>query len=1187
MRIVFYGSLFFKWGSTIKTLQIMNLIAILFLACCLQVNARTYSQSITLHVKNASLEQVFREIREQTGYTFMYTETMLKEARKVSMRVKNFPLQETLAICFASQPFTYTIIDRTVVMQPREGLVFNIIPGSMIATPPPVEIHGRVVNEQKEPIQDVSISVVGANIGTATDANGRFSLTLPDARNKILEISSVGFKTKRINVEGQTEISIVLELDITGLNDIVVIGYGSQAKKDLTGAVGSIGAAQIEDKAILNFNEAMVGQIAGVQVQQTSTSPGAGMSIKIRGTGSLGNAGNNNMPLYVVDGVPLDNDLSTRSAMGAASSSPDVPNDPLASLNPADIESINILKDASATSIYGARGSNGVVLITTKMGQRGKTVITANLSAGMQQVAHQIPMLNTAGWVERQIAIRNYNHVYLNGERRPGRDESDPNSARALGNKIPNEYKDPSLLHDINWQDEVYRNVPMTNYQLSASGGTGSMRFYISGNYINQEALNIGKGYKKYSLRGNIDADITNKIKVGFRIAPSYSINNVGASAGLTYYGGLNVALVTLPPIYPAYNPDGTFATRADMPLTYDDGTSPSILNFTNPAAMSALYKSQMKRFNTLGTFFTTVELARNLVFKTSISADVNNVVTDHHVPSTINIAGANRYATSFFSTNIGWTNENTVTYENTFNDKHRLNVLAGFTEQKGQFQSLSVRVNDLPNDLVETVNAGTLASRTASKTEWTMASLIGRVNYVFDDKYYVTATLRRDGSSKFGADSKWGTFPSAAIAWRVSQEGFMNSVQAISELKIRASYGLVGNDQIGRYAAIGAVAASNAILGTGDGQQLNGLMVTSLANPLLTWEQTKSFDIGLDLGLFNNRLNITADYYNKLSTDMLFNVPVPRHTGFGTIPRNMGAVRNTGVELSIESRNIVKKDFTWSTNFNISSNKNRVEALNDNNDPIQSINGGVVNSVTHLTEVGQPMSYYYGYIYDGVFKNWDEVNSSPLLGGGVLTIPGDPKLRDISGPNGRPDGIIDNYDRTNIGSNFPDFIYGLTNNFKYKNFDLSILVQGVQGFEALNLIKTSANYKHTSALFTGYWKSESQPGNGYDFRPGFALYQGNNPLITSWLVEDASFLRIKSLTLGYRFPKLFGGQVVKNARTYINIQNLFTFTNYKGFNPEVNSVEGSGSSGSITPGMDYGTYPMVRTFTLGLNVTL
>ena len=1172
-------------GNAQKLLRIMKLTAILLFVGCLQISAKSLSQNISFSGENVSLGKVFQKIKQQTGYVFFYRNDDLSASKKVTVSFKEVPLESALSQLFQNQPLTYSIKGNTIIVSAKRAA--SAKEAALEAEAPAlIDITGRVVDADGNPLEGVSVVVVGQTGGVTTDATGQFRISVPN-ENARLRFSYVGYQSAEVSVRNQTAVQVTLTASTSSLDDVVVIGYGTQAKKDLTGAVSSIGAAQIQDRQVLNFGEAMAGQIAGVQVQQTSTAPGAGMSIKIRGVGSLGSAGNNNMPLYVIDGVPLDNSLSDRGAQGAQDSSPDLPDNPLSSLNPADIQSIDILKDASATSIYGARGSNGVVLITTKMGIKGKTVVTANISAGMQQNAREIPMLSTPEWVQRQIDIRNYNHVYLNGVRQAGRDESDPNSMRpTVGNKIPNEFKNPSLLHDVNWQDAVYRNAPMTNYQLSASGGSGNMRFYISGNYINQEALNVGKGYKKYSLRGNIDADINDKIKVGFRIAPSYAINNITSSGGLTYYGGVNVAVVTTPPIYPVYNDDGSFAFRSDQTYTYDDGTAPTLLNFSNPLAMSELYSSQMKRFNTLGTFFTTVDIAKNLQFKTSINGDISNVVTDHHVPSVVSIAGGTRYGNTFSSTSINWSNENTLTYDNTFNEKHRLNVLAGMTEQKGQFQSFSVSVNDMPNDLVTTVNAGTLQGRSANKWQWTMASLIGRVNYVFDDKYYVTATVRRDGSSKFGADSKWGTFPSAALAWRISQENFMNSVGAISELKLRASYGLVGNDQIGNYAALGAIGASNAVFGTGDGKQFNGLIGNSLANRALTWEQTESFDIGLDLGLLNNRLNFTLDYYNKLSTDMLFDVPVPPHTGFNTMSRNLGAVRNTGIELAIDSRNIVTRDFTWTTNFNISSNKNKVEALNQNNDPIQSINYGVVNSVTHYTEVGQPMSYYYGYIYDGVFKDWNEVNSSPVRSGGVVTVPGDPKLRDISGPNGRPDGLIDTYDRTNIGSNFPDFIYGLTNNFNYRNFDFTFQLQGVQGVEALNLIKTSANYKNVSSLFKGYWKSETQPGNGYDFRPTYAAYQGNNPLITTWLVEDASFLRVKNVTLGYRFPKLFGGQVVKNARAYINVQNLFTFTNYKGFNPEVNTVEGSESTGSLTPGMDYGTYPLVRTFTLGLNVS-
>ncbi|MBL7736175.1 MAG: SusC/RagA family TonB-linked outer membrane protein, partial [Chitinophagaceae bacterium] len=571
-------------------------------------NSMQDSLYLSLKGKNLTIAEIFKTLRQQTGLVVFYNNDLLNDQERMDIDLEYAEVKELMDYITKGKELTYQIKDRFILLQKKAATKNASNSADRSGQSKTIEalvnfiVTGVVRNENGEALAGVSVRLKGTQLGATTGSNGAYALNLPDGSGTLV-FSYVGYVVKELPVNARTKIDIVLSASDASLDQVVVIGYGAQAKKDLTGAVGSIGAAEIQDKAILNFTEAMAGQIAGVQVQQTSTAPGAGMNIKIRGTGSLGNAGNNNMPLYVVDGVPLDNDVSSRSAMGAASSSPDVPDNPLAALNPADIESINILKDASATSIYGARGSNGVVLITTKMGQRGKTVIMASVSAGMQQVAHQIPMLNTAGYVERQIAIRNYGHVYLNGVRRPGRDESDPNSERALGNKIPNEYKNPSLLHDINWQDEVYRNAPMTNYQLSASGGTGNMRFYISGNYINQEALNINKGYKKYSLRGNIDADITNKIKVGFRIAPSYSINDIGASGGLTYYGGLNVAIVTMPPIYPAYNPDGTFATRADMPLTYDDGTAPTILNFTNPAAMSALYKSQMKRFNTLGTF--------------------------------------------------------------------------------------------------------------------------------------------------------------------------------------------------------------------------------------------------------------------------------------------------------------------------------------------------------------------------------------------------------------------------------------------------------------------------------------------------------------------------------------------------------------------------------------------------------
>ncbi|MEJ7586774.1 MAG: TonB-dependent receptor [Ferruginibacter sp.] len=1024
-------------------------------------------------------------------------------------------------------------------------------------------------------LEGVTVTVKGGRTGTATDVNGAFTLNVPS--NGSLVFSFVGFTDQEVSVKNRSTIKIELEKGSSSLNEVVVVGYGTQSKRDVIGSIASVGVRQLQDKAVVSFGEAIAGQVAGVQVQQASSAPGAGLSIKIRGVGSISA---DNTPLYVIDGVPLDNTTASYAAQGASGAN--VPTNPLASINPGDIQSIDILKDASATSIYGSRGSNGVVIITTKQGAKGRTQVNFNASTGWQDIDHKIPMLSTAEWVKRQIDIRNYNYTYLNGVPVPGRSATDPNNVRGtnVNFKIPNEYKDPSLLPDNDWQDIVYQTAPMNNYQLSASGGTDNARFYISGNYINQEAITKGQGFKKYSLRGNIDANITDRIKVGFRIAPSYSINKIPTAGGLSYYGGVTAAVVTSPPIFPVYKADGTYNNTRQV--TFDDGTPPQNLFFSNGLGLSKDYENIMKMFNTVGTLFTSIDFTKQLTLRSSINADITNINTDAFVPSTISVNGYNLYGSTYTGNNLSWSNENTLTFDNTFKEKHHLNVLAGFSEQMATFTSSGITADNYPNNLVHTVNAGITTGTRASKSQWSMASLISRVKYDFNEKYFVTATFRRDGSSRFGASTKWGSFPSAAIGWRISQESFMQGIKAISDLKLRASYGLVGNDQIGNYGAIGQVGPRTAVLGEGDGRRVNGLSQDNLGNSFLTWEQSKSLDIGVDAGLFNNRLNITFDYYDKVSSGMLFGVPVPTFTGFNQTLRNLGKLRNTGIELGIESRNIDRRNFVWTTNFNISSNKNKVEELNANNDDIFSVNYGVVNAITHRTRVGEIMASYYGFIYDGVFKNSQDLAAGPQLASGITAV-GDPKLRDISGPGGKPDGVIDNFDKTNLGNNLPDFTFGLTNSVTYKNFDFTVLIQGVQGVEVINLLKTSGNYKNVSGLFTNYWKSESEPGDGQTFRPSYAAYQGNNPVITSWLIEDGSFVRIKNLTLGYRIPKLGGSKVIKNARAYLNIQNLYTFTNYEGYNPEVNTVEGTDN---LTPGMDFGTFPLTRTITLGLNLT-
>ncbi len=1022
-----------------------------------------------------------------------------------------------------------------------------------------ITVTGRVTEKTSgQPLAGVSIQVKGSKSGTATDTSGYFAIKTSGNGN--LVFSYVGYGDAEVPVSNRSNISIELERAGSTLNEVVVVGYGTQSKKDVTGSVASVGVKQLQDRAVVSFSEALAGQMAGVQVQQTSAAPGGGISLKIRGTGSI-TAGN--QPLYVVDGVPLDNAVNTASAQGGDIGDQS-PVNPLASINPGDIQSIDVLKDASATSIYGSRGSNGVVLITTKQGVAGRSQINLSASYGFQDVAKKIPIMTNQEYAQRQIDARNTDWV------RAGGSASDPNSARSSNAyKIPEEFTNAASQPYTDWQDLLYRQAPIQNYQLSSAGGTENIRYYLSGNYQNQEGLVINSGFKKYAFRVNVDAKVSDKIKIGFRLAPSYTNNRIATTGGISDYGAVATTVLSTPGLYPARNTDGTYATS--YTLHFDDGSTQNII-YNNALAFGEGIQNTMNQFSTVGSLFTTIDIVKNLQFKTSINADVNVFNNNKFSPSYISVNPS--YGRSYSATNISWINENTLTYNNTFNGKHNLNVLAGLTEQKSAFNSTAVNANSFPNDLVPTLNAGIVTGGSSLRSQWSLVSLLSRVTYNYNQKYFVTATFRRDGSSRFGANNKWGNFPSASLGWRIGQEAFMKNIKVVSELKLRGSYGLIGNNQIPDYASVGLIYGSNYILGAGDGYVASGLAQGSLGNPDLGWEKAKEVDLGIDLGLCDNRIYLTADYYNKLTSDLLLNVPVPLSTGYETALRNLGSLRNKGLELALETRNIQSKTFTWTTNANISFNTNRVESLGAGGTPIIVANRAQENSLTHITQIGSPLGSYYGYIFDGVYKTQDEVDKSAHLAG---TYAGDAKFRDING-----DGIINDLDKTIIGNNLPKFTYGFNNSFAYGNFDLGILLQGVQDVEVINLVKRS-NYRNNGADFSNYWRSPEEPGDGKTFGPGSSA---NNRTISSWLIEDASFLRIKNVTFGYRLGKIINGTFIKSARVYVNVQNLYTFTKYSGYNPEVNTTEGDPYiSSALTPGIDYGTYPMSRTIVFGLNV--
>ena len=1020
-------------------------------------------------------------------------------------------------------------------------------------------VSGQVTEKATgQPLVGVSIRVKGGTTGVVSDATGSYKIQVPG--NGSLLFTYIGYSDAEEPVRNRTTISPQLESGDKTLNEVVVVGYGSQSKRELTGSVASVSSRQLQDRAVVSFGEALAGQMAGVQVQQTSAAPGGGISIKIRGTGSI-TAGN--QPLYVVDGVPLDNSVNSSAAQGGDIGDQS-PVNPLASINPGDIQSIDVLKDASATSIYGSRGSNGVVLITTKQGAAGKSQISFNASYGFQEIAKKVGIMSNQEYAQRQIDLRNNDWVRAGGK------ASDPNSVRSgPAYKIADEFRNAASLPFTDWQDLLYRQAPMQNYQLSASGGTENARYYLSGNYQNQEGIVINSGFKKYAFRLNVDGKVSDRVRVGFRIAPSYTNNRIATTGGISDYGAVATTVMSVPGLYPARNADGSYSTS--YTLHYDDGTTQNII-YNNALAFGEGIRNTMNQFSTVGSLFTTIDILKNLQFKTSINGDVNVFNNNKFSPSYISVNPS--YGRSYSSTNVSWINENTLTYDNTFADRHTINVLAGLTEQKSTFNATAVNASAFPNDLVPTLNAGIVTGGSSLSSQWTLLSLLSRVTYNFDQKYFLTATFRRDGSSRFGSQNKWGNFPSASLGWRIGQEKFMAPLGAVSELKLRASYGLIGNNQIPDYASVGLIYGSNYILGSGDGSITSGLAQGSLGNPSLGWEKAKEVDLGLDLGLFSNRIYLTADYYNKLTSDLLLNVPVPLSTGYETALRNLGSLRNKGVELSLETRNVKSSKFTWTTNANISFNTNRVESLGAGDTPIIVANRAQENSLTHITQVGSPLGSYYGYIFDGVYKTQAEVDGSAHL---PNTYAGDSKFRDLNN-----DGVINDLDKTIIGNNLPKFTYGLTNSFTYGNFDLGVSLQGVQDVQVINLVKRSA-YRNNGAAFNNYWRSPDQPGNGRNYTPSSSA---NNRVISSWLVEDASFLRIKNITLGYRFGKLLNGTFIRSARAYVNVQNLYTFTNYTGYNPEVNTTEGDPYiSSALTPGIDYGTYPMARTIVFGLNL--
>lgn len=1124
----------------LKTGLFVKLTVSFILVASLQVGARSTAQNINLHLKEVPIERVFNEISRQSGYVFFYADGLLKKTKPVTVDVANATIDRVLAICFEQTSLTYSIVQKTVVVKEKDSFAGAKRISEPHASPKNFPVTGKVFAQNNEPLAGATVTEKGTNNVALTNAEGVFVISVSEP-SATLVVSYVGYATREIDVNSRGNVSIALTQTNASLSDVVVVGYGTARKKDLTGSVASVGAKDIQGLAVTRVDQALLGKVAGVQVKPVSGEPGVSPQIRIRGIGSI-SAGAG--PLYVVDGFPTSS---------------------IETLNPNDIETLDILKDASATAIYGSRGSNGVVIINTRRGKAGKPTITFDTYTGWQSVA------KTPKFMNAMEQARYYYDGIRNRNIDEGRDVSGPYTT--WFRKVPQEVIDVlegRNTYDVNALDVVLRTAPQQQYQLSATGGSASIRYALSGEFFNQQGIVINSDFKRYSLRANIDAQISSRLNVKLNINPSFTNARVvqAAGAGTGPNDGAIAQAVIVNNWYPLIDSAGNYFAFSGLA-----GSS----NATNPLALANEVKNRQQGLRVLGNVNAEYKILNELKLNVLLGTNLMSNRGRRFKPQLPAFFNDPAVGTDNSNLLTNWLAEYTLNYNKSFRN-HNLSGLLGYTTQKETFESSFVSSNRYPNNLVPYLSAvgGQVTDGSSDEYKWSLVSYLGRVNYNYKSRYYVTASIRTDGSSRFGAQNKYGVFPSFALAWRMSDESFLKNLSFLNELKLRTSYGETGNNNIGNYDQYATISYERYTLG---GTAVGAFAPARLANPYLTWEKQKQVNFGLDLSLLNRRISVTVDRFFSKNTDLLLNVNVPDVTGFSTALKNIGEVNNNGWEFVLNTVNL-KKAFEWTTDFNLSMYRNKVVKLGPQGDPIYV--GG------NVTMIGQPIGMFYGFINDGVFKNQAELDRGPIFSprSSVRSRVGDSRFRDISGPNGKPDGIIDSYDQTIMGSPYPDFYYGMTNRFAYKNLSLGISLQGSQGNKVLSIsrlgtLNTRGRVKQLASS-NRYWKSEQDPGDGQVPRPNDAPTGNNREPWNSRYLDEGTYLRINNINLGYVLPQAMVNKARLSAlRVYITLNNPFLFTKNESFNPDV-----SNSDNPLTPGIDNNNYPLTKSIVLGLSAS-
>ncbi|QNL52458.1 TonB-dependent receptor [Olivibacter sp. SDN3] len=1104
----------------------MKLAVLITCAFVLQAAASSLAQQISLVARDLPLAEAMKSVQQQSGSLFLFKGRELANA-KVNVEIKNATLEEAMNKLLKELPMDWILKDQTIVIRPLPSKHLSPERKTLRNTQEAF-VSGKVADESAAPIEGVTVAVKGTTLRTQTDAEGKYRLTVNDGQT--LVFTAVGYASYEITVKKESTINVTLKTAIGDLDEVVVVGYGTQRKGDLTGSVATVREADIKATPIVALDRALQGRAAGVQVTTNSARPGGQTTIRIRGTGSV-NASNE--PLYVIDGYPTGD---------------------LNSINPSDIESIEVLKDASATAIYGSRGSNGVVMVTTKRGTSGQSLINFESYYGSQSVTNKIDLLNAREYAEfiNEARVNAGGSVYFDG--------SSPDRP------LPSD-----LSSGTDWQDLVFRDAPIQNYQLSFYGGGDKTNYSLSGSYYDQDGVIVNSNFKRYTVRANIDREVKSWIKVGLSMQGAYTqTNNARTETEGGASGGVTNAAINYAPVFPVYDANGVYH-REVGPLNGN--------LVDNPLGIANEVTDINNTMRFLANAYAELYFSKHFTFRTTIGANLASNKTNFYASRLIGL-GLNSNGSASVSNEFGynWLNENTLTYKQLFADKHDVNAVLGYTAQVSHNENVSAAAVNFNDDFAKFNNLGagaTLRPPSSGATDWALVSFLARINYAYDSRYLLTLTARADGSSRFGPNKKYGFFPSGAFAWRISNEPFFMQNHWVSDAKLRISYGLTGNQGITDYAYLATIAQSTAILGGANPILRVGGVPAIISNLDLGWESNRQLDLGADLSFLENRLRLSVDYYNKVTADLLFSVNVPQTTGYSFSLQNIGQIRNRGIEITLGGSVGKEEGLQWDADFNIAFNRNEVMRLDGRPEYLTGSGVGHLQVANpNQLKVGEPLGNFYGRIVDGIFQNEQEVAGSAQPNAS----PGDFRYRDLDGNN-----VINDDDRTVIGNGYPDFIGGFNNTLRYRGFDLNIFFQGSFGNDILNygrfdLYNLNGNNNQAKDV-VNRWTPEN-PSNDIPR----ANAAGGQRILSTFQIENGSYLRLKNISLGYQLPQSFINRLNgRSIRVYVSAQNLWTWTDYTGFDPEVSRF----GTSSISQGMDYGGYPAAKTFLVGLNFTL